>query len=755
MQCIWPEDQAIDIDAARVRRLLRKLHARLGDIEEDVALRPSAYGGGGGRQQRPPRFTYSRRGDAAHVRSTRPQHQQQHAATAGPLMRSASLGALSDSEDAARQDPALWLTTPRKRMRRTGSQGGAPPFAQRLEALTAQREAQPANGGKALGLRSLVVQLGETLWLGRGAAPADAAARCRLLPLRLLAAFRLGEAVAREGAADLDYVDGIFAAVPPLLARFVLWHHVVALCMLRAPAYADALADALGCVGAFAQLDWLLARRLEAMREMRALVDPARVAPLHLRAVDIGADARFVGEMVGLLAAQHAAHGGDALWRLFVPTPASAAAATAAARPPRPRVGLDDDDDDTCFGGSSDPESDHDQSGDFGAAPPAGRGSARVRAAHTLAVSRYAKWVARMGCAAQSTLVLAEALAHALAFLAGLADSGRRVPADEAGLAVDAVRAICSLMFTRLGCRPTSAAADGVVPAGAWRAIDALTAFAARMERAGGGAGLSPAVRGAVATCATYRFGLVLLALLALRHRLTDAAGHDDADAEQARARLTRIARADLRRMCDAAGPGVAPSAVAVPAAFAARGGPEARLAALVLDAVVVPLAVAGASPPMFLDLARLVADALRCARVALAMANLVEARLDVIWDHHCECAAMQNDWAALQAAWSEALVEPPAAAAVPADAKPDAGADATPYRTAVRAQLSGLAADLQRRRDEQLARKHRPPARASLSAVSAFASAQSSAAAAAAAVQDDELGLLLTQSRRRSHNIR
>ncbi|KAJ1859346.1 hypothetical protein LPJ73_001800 [Coemansia sp. RSA 2703] len=722
-----PEDVAIDIDGARVRRVLRKLHARLGDIEADVAQRPSAYGG------RAPRFTYSRRSGSASADGTRVQK-----AEAAPLVRSSSVGALSDGDDAA-QDPAVWLATPRKRMRCGGAE--AVPFAQRLEMLTAQRAA-PAGGGRALGLRSLVVQLGESLWLGRTACAGGV--RWRRLPLRILAAFRLGEALSHSS--DLDYLDEMYAAVPPLLARFVLWQHVVALCWRRAPAYADALADALGSVGAFAQLDWLVMQRLGALRDVRALVDPAAVAPLHLRAADMGAGGRFVGAMVRLLAERRRQGGEDALWRLFVPSRVSRAA-----RAVRRRI---DSGSDTCL--SSGPESDNDRSGDFGVARPARRVVRPDRPPkHAVAASRYAKWVARLGSAEQSTRVLGEALDHALAFLADRVAACVGASADEVVLAactapvadaaamlpaVDAVRAICSLMFTRLGCRSEMVAGEGV-PDGALRAVDSLSGFIAHMhtQSVRVDARHSAAVQGAVDACATYRFGLVLLAL---RH-LAGSFDAADKDAEHVRMRLARVARSDLRRMCEAA-PAEAP------------GSADAQLAALVLSTVVVPLAVAGAAPRLFVDVARLVGVSLRCARVALAMVDLVAARLDAICAHHRECAALQDGWAVLQAAWGGTLAEPPsavtaAAAAPDDDAKAEPALAPAPDAAAVLAELTGLAADLQRRRREKSGCTQRP--RASPSAAGCASALP--APAPAPPVQDDELGLALTQSRRRSRNTR
>ncbi|KAJ1997181.1 hypothetical protein GGI06_006562, partial [Coemansia sp. S85] len=167
-----PEDLMLELEPDRVRRILRKLLGKLGDLEEEVTLRPSVYGSRAQREgeaqgtgrippahpfeaqllqnaRRQPRYTYKRRRCSSSGNSSDGTDEVAAVRTrsnggGGPLSRSASLGALSDSDmSSSGQDPALWLTTPRKRLKRRQAVGGIDAaagaqeqsFAERLETL--------------------------------------------------------------------------------------------------------------------------------------------------------------------------------------------------------------------------------------------------------------------------------------------------------------------------------------------------------------------------------------------------------------------------------------------------------------------------------------------------------------------------------------------------------------------------------------------------------------------------------------------
>ncbi|KAJ2895159.1 hypothetical protein IWW38_002375, partial [Coemansia aciculifera] len=352
-----PEELLLELEPDRVRRILRKLLGKLSDLEEEVALRPSIYGSKAQREsetqstvrssgqacsrvppahpfetqllqhaRRQPRYTYKRRRCPSSGNSSEgtddlaaPPVRSRGSGNA-LLCRSASMGSLSDSDmSSSGQDPALWLTTPRKRLKRRPSIAGiessglarapsaagaqAQSFTARLETLIVRSGPRAVNTYKAKCLATHMAHLGEMLWLG---SPASDSGQCmRVLPLKVLAAFRLGEAIAHSGDfSDLDYLDEMYSSVPTFLARFVLWQHAVTLCYLRAPAYADALSEALWQVGAFSQQDWLIAARVADLQPVAAILKPENIAPLHLRAVDIGTEPQFVDWLLHRLAAR-------------------------------------------------------------------------------------------------------------------------------------------------------------------------------------------------------------------------------------------------------------------------------------------------------------------------------------------------------------------------------------------------------------------------------------------------------------------
>ncbi|KAJ1740609.1 hypothetical protein LPJ68_003591, partial [Coemansia sp. RSA 1086] len=165
---------------------------------------------------RQPRYTYKRRRcPASGSDSETP-----------PMLRSPSLESLSDSETC--MDPALWLTTPRKRQRRgssastrsLGSDGSmetrSRSFTSRLETLVVPASSPATSRFKSMHLLSHLVSLGETLWLG--GVSEDPARQMRLLPLKVISAFRLGEAIAcSDGSDDLEYVNEMYCSLPPFL----------------------------------------------------------------------------------------------------------------------------------------------------------------------------------------------------------------------------------------------------------------------------------------------------------------------------------------------------------------------------------------------------------------------------------------------------------------------------------------------------------------------------------------------------------
>ncbi|KAJ2765843.1 hypothetical protein IWQ56_003939, partial [Coemansia nantahalensis] len=319
-----PEHAEVEVELPQVRRLLRKLLSKIADLEDIVpagraapqrcaaGLRggvPPAHPFATALQQQPrrqPRYTYKRRRHSA-------SDYRSESSDGDEWASSGCEGASSGCEAASSgRDPAHWLTTPRKRTRRrpsgampVGLEAGGPEsmatrsrsFSSRLETLVVHTGPEPANKFKAMYLLSHMVSLGETLWMCGSTDQTHSAAR--VLPLKILAAFRVGEAVASDGGdADFDYLDELYGAVPPLLVRFALWQHAVSLCYRRIPAYVDTLSEALWQVGAFAQQRWLIEARLADLEQAGGLAQVASVAPLYLRAIDIGVEPQFVTSML-------------------------------------------------------------------------------------------------------------------------------------------------------------------------------------------------------------------------------------------------------------------------------------------------------------------------------------------------------------------------------------------------------------------------------------------------------------------------
>ncbi|KAJ2005615.1 hypothetical protein H4R26_001862 [Coemansia thaxteri] len=732
-----PEELALELEPGRVRRILRKLLAKLADLEEEVALRPSVYGssrGGFGcsnddsvfgskhglvppahpfegrlaaHSKRPPRYTYKRRrcpsssGNSSDGMEDEgvgagdvPRCSQNSRARAQQLCRSTSLGSRSNSDmSSSGQDPALLLTTPRKRLKRRSSAGVSPEeqsFTERLETLIVRPGRVAVNTYKAKCLETHMAQLGEMLWLGRAAGD-DAGQAVRALPLKVLAAFRLGEAIAlSEDSSDLDYLDEMYSSIPAFLGRFVLWQHAVTLCYVRAPAYTDALSEALWQVGAFAQQDTLIGARIAGLQPPSALLVPHNIAPLHLRAADIGAEARFVDRLL-----QRLAVAGDApeslLWIQFAP------AALIARDSPAP-------------------------SDDEGDAGP-------LRSTVGPGVpSRYAKWVARISDPAQSVRILAAAVEQALGVILA-SDSDVR-----AALAAKAARAACSIMYTKLG-GAAAGQCDAAV-GGLRRCIGLLARLTGvHSDRVEPGAHVSAH---AATQAEVGAIGLQCqCALVFLTLRQLDAEPPSAAHAP-----LAAMARLLLRRIRDgthavparAHGEPAPSRRLEIAARFDAllearlsvpAGGPEPQLASRVVEAVVLPLALAGASPEALLDIARLAACALGRASVGRAIASAVAARLDAIWSRHRECCAWQRGWSRLQA---------DASAGFGASADADAELLA---KLAVQRQLAEFVAALDAQR-----------------AGAGASSKQRSASAAAASAPEDELGLMLARGRSRVRRV-
>ncbi|KAJ2159011.1 hypothetical protein GGF46_003344 [Coemansia sp. RSA 552] len=663
---MFPEDASHAIEHIRVRRLLQKLLDKIADLEEAVP-RPSpcpSPGAEPGRRQRPaprpqtsslggdsrippahpfgsallqqprrrPRYTYKRRRyPTAEISGESDCGGKSDADGAATLSRSPSSGSLSDG-----QDPARWLTTPRKRPRRRQSatitmahsinagsmETRSRSFASRLETLIVPTGPAPANRFKAMYLHSYLVSLGESLWLvGAADSPGSTA---RVLPLKTMSAFRLGEAIAlSDGAVDMDYLDEMYSSLPPFLVRFVAWQHAVSLCYLRIPAYADTLSEALWHVGAFAQQQWLIEQRLASLHRSGGLLRPAGIAPLHLRAIDIGTEEQFISSMLQKL--NSTAAPGDAcppkrtLWLQFVP-PGLA-----------PHTDLPD------------ASSDEDES-----VSPAPQGPAP--AMDRLAPSRYSKWAARISNTAQSIRILAAALEQV-----PLATPPFRAAA------LEAVSGICAIVFTKLSCAGSMPPDDrDEIVACIWQCVCFLGTITG-VEESGLVAmppATSPDIVEACRICQTC------LALLSLHQCWLMTPRDQPLDP-----RLVGMARHLLSRLC---GPKQLEAVQTEPSPQTSRRSflaahlddllegapvpqsePTSPIARRVLEGIIMPLASAGASPVLLGDIARLAASDLKKRKTARAILRLTLVRFDAMWSRHHECSTWQHGWSQLQAAQS------------------------------------------------------------------------------------------------------
>ncbi|KAJ2355465.1 hypothetical protein GGF43_002672 [Coemansia sp. RSA 2618] len=736
-----PENATVEVEPARARRLLLKLLAKIADLEDEAPSsngaqkrqglqRPKVFGSSMPpahpfghlllkQQSRSLRFTYKRRRcQSAGSDSNTCEPKRPH--------RSASLESLSDSEAALGQDPALWLTTPRKRHRRGSSASArsldadgsatmetrSQSFSSRVEHLVVPADPS-TNRFKATYLLSHIVGLGETLWLG--GATDDPKFRSRVLPLKVAAAFRLGEAIARsDGSDDFAYLDEMYALLPPMLVRFVLWQHAVTMCYLRIPAYADTLSDALWQVGAFAQQQWLVLARLSDLSLSRSLLSPASIAPLHLRAIDIGIEHRFISDMLLHLAAWTTPESSqDSLWMQFASTEADIAA------------------DSECA-----PDND-------GCAVPTKPNTAVASNTDIQTPSRYVKWVARISSTTQSIRIVAAALVQALAVLSPLSPCSSRFPA-----ALEAVKRICAIVLTKLCSAAT-------IPASDYRDLttcvwSCLLSFAAVT-----GIGPVPVApnntlqrskldgwQDIVRTCAVLQ---TQMALLILRQTQLHAAASPPAFGETPR--LIAMAKQLVTWLCSdkqsasrqnkqLAAPGDKENHVA---RISRRGAlvacfdsllekvrktesePTSLFSTRILENIVLPLATAGASPVLLCDIARVSADVLGKRKAARSIVKLTLLRIDAIWTRHHECSAWHQDWNQLQAVQAtEFSVSDPTS-----EDRVDA----------VRLQLEQLLARLEQNQ-------------------SVTKTTKTKTAKHASNVPEDELGMLLSRYRRKSKRV-
>ncbi|KAJ2428451.1 hypothetical protein GGF47_001340, partial [Coemansia sp. RSA 2524] len=450
-----PENSLVEVESTRVRRLLKKLLDKIADLETETATgsdtpkqhehqrltrrpkactrdssasKPPAHPFGHlllKQQSRPLRYTYKRR-RCQSAGSDSDTLDSKH-----PPPRSASLESLSDSEAALGQDPAQWLTTPRKRHRRGSStsirsfeaKGSASvgtrsqSFSSRLETMVVPADSS-TNQFKAMYLLSHLVSLGETLWLG--GATDDQKSQVRVLPLRVTASFRLGEAIGRsDGCDDFEYIDEIYDSIPPTLVRFVLWQHAVTMCYLRIPLYADTISEALWQVGAFVQQKWLVLSRLADLAQNSALLEPASIAPLHLRAIDIGIEGQFVTSMLQFLAADSAdnlaSDNNRLLWMQFVSATTKGSTESGEVH--------SDDIIHTSIKTTTSAGTDLDGS----------------------TSQRYAKWVARISNTTQSIRILRAALVQVLAIL-----SPQSICQSPCASAADALKSIFTIVLSKL-----------------------------------------------------------------------------------------------------------------------------------------------------------------------------------------------------------------------------------------------------------------------------------------------------------------
>ncbi|KAJ2740781.1 hypothetical protein GGI20_005620 [Coemansia sp. BCRC 34301] len=477
-----------------------------------------------------------------------------------------------------------------------------------------------------------------------------------------------GVPLARDCDIDLGYLDEIYSSIPAFQTRFVLWQHAVTLCYLRAPAYVEALSGALWQVGAFSQQEWLIYAQVGDLQPATELFKSENIGALHLRAIYLGAESRFVNRLLQRLGENQRdflGADGEAVtnssWLQFV------SAGTV------PNISA------TCDGDkqgvnslrrlySFDPE------------------LVRTDAGRVVA-SQYAKWVARMGDPVQSVRILAAALEEALQFiLCCAAGYGGNMQRDSeasdvyVSMAAQAVKTTCSIIYTKLGGVATEAftgygdvAIDKVRQCiGLFAKISGVYSDrAVQGARVTGDAGIQSEVGQVSVACQT---GLVLLTLRQLGTEQDS---------------LVSMAKRLLKRICEkrhaAPQKDVDGSLLSRRKAIAARFdvlleaslgllycGHELTLEGRVFGAVIQPLAVAGTLPEALLDISRLVATDLGRPSVARAMASAVLARLDAIWARHHECREWQKEWSRLQAG-NDSDIECGAVSIADSDARVDA----------------------------------------------------------------------------------
>ncbi|KAJ2800161.1 hypothetical protein H4R20_004160, partial [Coemansia guatemalensis] len=650
------------------------------------------------------------------------------------LLQPANASSLSDGEaPIAGYDPARWLTTPRKRQRRRVSVSSAAvgsfgtlaaaametrsqSFSSRLETLIVHTKPASTNRFKAMYLLSHMVGLGETLWLGSAAnTPKNSA---RVLPLKVTAAFRLGESISQsEGSCDLDYLEQIYDAIPPFLVRFVFWQHAVSLCYLRIPAYAETLSEALWQVGAFAQQQWLIESRLASLEQRGDLLRPACIAPLHLRAVDIGLEPQFISNMLRRLAIADTAHSAHtALWKQFVPE------------------GIAMPTSDVYAGGAGGFSS----SDNLG---PTGQSASYGSAKESSALSRYAKWAARISNPAQCVRVLGAALEQALLFATRHNPNFVYTPAavlspgvcKDVGLtwhaAVgEAIGSICSMVYTKLGGSGSMSSSDHCEIISSLQRCLLLfadlteTGMQSSSEDAGATAG-PKAQQELTNVCIRCQ---AQMALLVLRQHRIQASAQPTTTADP---RLVGMAQKLLDHLCNVKSQGskenIREACTSRRKALVARfdrmidkvQGKQSEsvspFTTRVLEGIVLPLATAGASATLLSDIALVIAEDLARCKVARAILKLALARFDTIWDRHLECSAWQQGWSQLQTACHTPAVP---------DSKPEDGIRADNARRQLEQQLAEL---------DRL-RKSRKNAKCSKNAT----------------IVEDELGLLLSRGR-------
>ncbi|PIA13961.1 hypothetical protein COEREDRAFT_89174 [Coemansia reversa NRRL 1564] len=738
-----PEAADVAVTPAHARRLLRKLLTKIADLEEhDVSSpllhncvsqppcqgdsdrkrlvqRSASHRNDNGRActssippahpfkhlmlkppQRQPRYTYKRRKCYS---SDNTSDFSDADSRAPVLSQSSNVSSLSDGEASlAGYNPARWLTTPRKRHRRrisvstaavgtlgtsaTAMETRSQSFSSRLETLIVHAKPASTNRFKAMYLLSHMVGLGEALWLG-GAANSSATS-ARVLPLKVTAAFRLGESIARSDSCyDLDYVDQIYDAIPPFLVRFVLWQHAVSLCYLRIPAYAETLSEALWQVGAFAQQQWLIDSRLTDLDLHGDLLRPAFIAPLHLRAVDIGLAPRFISNMLQRLATadtMHPTH--NALWRQFVPE------------------GIPMPTSDAYIGGNREYNS-----SDNTRLIEQCVSNRTVKECSSL--SRYSKWVARISNSAQCVRVLSAALEQTLLFVIrhnskpayNLTAVSPIEICKGGGFAwhaavAEAIRSICSIIYTKLGDTERMSASDHR------EIIDSLQRclllFAdltdISMQNSSGNAGAAAGLtiqQELTDLCVQCQAQISLLVLRQYRSQGSIQSSTSIGDpqlVEMAQRLLDRLcnvqrlrSKENIREACTNRRKAlVARFDRMVEKAQGKQSDSASPFTSRVLEGIFLPLATAGASPALLSDIALVVAEDLARCKVARAILRLALARFDTIWDRHLECSAWQQGWSQLQTACHTPAVP---------ESKPEDGMQANIARRKLEQQLTEL----------------------------------------------------------------